>query len=537
VVAIPAVRQKGFDLLARGCGRGLTTLLGVICTLTSWANVSDVAGQSIRAPWTGYARDSQHSGISPVASQPFGAIRWQMPVDLAPQYTEEGELLIHYGSPLITRSNTIVVPVKTGAADGFRVEGRDAATGSVKWTQTSDYSLPPHNWIPSFGIALTPKNRLYFPGAGGTVYYRDNPDAATAPASGQIAFYGLANYTANSATSQAHVKINTPITVDRYGDIFFGFYVSGSTPLNLQSGIARIGHDGTGSWVAATALASDNAIVKVVHNCAPALSNDHKVLYVAVNDVNPASGPNYGAGYLVSLDSRTLAPIARVRLKDALAPNNDARLFDDGTAAPTIGPDGDVYYGVVENPFYANNQRGWLRHFNSALSQSKIAGAFGWDDTVSIVPASMLPSYHGGSPYLLMTKYNNYAGAGSGDGVNKLAILDPRNQMVDPISGATVMKEVITIAGATPEDEGPEFPNAVREWCINTAAVDPATKSVLANSEDGKMYRWNLPSNTLSEVFTLTPGIGEAYTPTLIGMDGTVFAINNATLFALGAVP
>src|SRR6185312_9428310 len=74
-------------------------------------------------------------------------------------------------------------------------------------------------------------------------------------------------------------------------------------------------------------------------------------------------------------------------------------------------------------------------------------------------------------------------------------------------------------------------------WCINTAAVDPQTGSVLANSEDGKLYRWDLATNTFSEQITLTPGIGEAYTPTVIGVDGTVLAINNATLFAVRAIP
>ena len=74
----------------------------------------------------------------------------------------------------------------------------------------------------------------------------------------------------------------------------------------------------------------------------------------------------------------------------------------------------------------------------------------------------------------------------------------------------------------------------MREWCINSAAVDPFTKSVLANNEDGKLYRWNLTSNTFPEIITLTSGIGEAYTPTLIGVDGIVYAINNARLFAIG---
>jgi hypothetical protein len=95
------------------------------------------------------------------------------------------------------------------------------------------------------------------------------------------------------------------------------------------------------------------------------------------------------------------------------------------------------------------------------------------------------------------------------------------------------MKEILTQLGPTPN---PDLPG-VKEWCINSAAVDPATKSVLANNEDGKLYRWDLTTNTLSEQIVLTPGLGEAYTPTLIGPDGTVYAIDNATLFAVGVMP
>jgi hypothetical protein len=61
--------------------------------------------------------------------------------------------------------------------------------------------------------------------------------------------------------------------------------------------------------------------------------------------------------------------------------------------------------------------------------------------------------------------------------------------------------------------------------------------SVLANSEDGKLYRWDLTTNCFTQVQTLTAGLGEAYTPTVIGPDGTVYAINDSKLFAVGAVP
>jgi hypothetical protein len=93
------------------------------------------------------------------------------------------------------------------------------------------------------------------------------------------------------------------------------------------------------------------------------------------------------------------------------------------------------------------------------------------------------------------------------------------------------MKEVLVVMGVTPD---PDFPGGVVEWCINTAAVDPATKSILVNSEDGWLYRWDLATNTLSQKVRLTSGLGESYTPTAIGPDGTVYAINNATLFAVG---
>ncbi len=64
--------------------------------------------------WQGYALNAQHTALSPYASEPLGSIAWHAPVDLDPQY-DGNELLIHYGSPVITAANTVLVPVKTGA--------------------------------------------------------------------------------------------------------------------------------------------------------------------------------------------------------------------------------------------------------------------------------------------------------------------------------------------------------------------------------------------------------------------------------------
>jgi hypothetical protein len=480
--------------------------------------------------WDGYARDPQHSALSTVPSQPLSSILWQTPVDLNPQYSGD-ELLIHYGSPAVTAANTVIVPVKTGASDGFEIKAINGNNGSVLWTQSTDYLLPPHNWTPSYSPVLTPQNRLYYPGVGGSVYYRDNVNTAGAVMPSQIMFYGQ-----SPAAFANSVYIDTPITSDAAGDIYFGFEVTGSTALPGlaagQGGVARIAANGTATYVSAASASGDSTMNKVVMNSAPAVSPDESTVYVAVNN------GNFSNGYLLALNSSTLATKAKVAPKDPVFGTNSP-LPDDGTASPTVGPDGRVYFGVFDA---ANTSRGWMQQYaltpgagNTFSLTAATPGGFGWDDTVSIVPASMVPSYHGTSSYLLMTKYNNYVETGGG-GQNRIDLLDPNSAIIDNArnnpTGATIMQTVLTKLGPTPNANG-----GVYEWCINNAVVDPATDSILVNSEDGHLYRWNLATNTFSQQIMLTSGVGEAYTPTLIGTNGEVFAINNAVLFAVVPEP
>jgi len=477
--------------------------------------------------WWGFGRDAQHSAIGAVATQNLDRIRWSAPLDLAPQYRANGALLIHYGSPVVTTSNTVIVPVKTGAAGGFRYDAYSGANGAPIWSLSSGYLLPPHNWVPSVNPALTRTNRLYVPEAGGRLAWRDDPDAS-GNAMQSAVFYGAGAYAAAPTSYDTQVYINTPLTTDAAGNVYFGFVVSGATPAGLKSGIARIGADGSGRWVGAADAAADAGIAKVATNSAPALSPDGRTLYVAVN-VAPVTGV-IQRGALLALDSTTLATQAVAALNDPAA-GGRARLSDDGTASPTVGPDGDVFFGVLEGVFGAHNARGWLLHFDATLTTLKTPGSFGWDDTASIVPASMVPSYTGSSSYLLATKYNNYDGVGTGDGANRVAILDPNAAQADTISLQPVMQEVLSILGPTFES-GASGP--VKEWCINTAAVDPLTFSVLVNSEDGYLYRWDLRSNTFTQRIQLTSGIAESYTPTAVGADGAVYAVNNAVIFSIG---
>ena len=184
--------------------------------------------------------------------------------------------------------------------------------------------------------------------------------------------------------------------------------------------------------------------------------------------------------------------------------------------------------GVRENPFGSNHARGWLLHFNGNLSQSKTPGAFGWDTTASLVPANLVPSYQGASAYLLMVEIQ--------------PLPRPRRRWAEQDCDSRSQCHSDRPRYASHSDEGSADEGRAhtgirgwrQEWCINTAAVDPFTKSVLANNEDGKLYRWDLTTNTLSQTVVLTAGLGEAYTSTVIGPDGKVYATNNATLFAVG---
>src|SRR5471032_2342869 len=92
-------------------------------------------------PWPGFGNGPQHTALSPAKSQPLAQIRWQTPVDLQPKYSGT-EVLIHYDSPLVTSLDTVIVPVKTGAAGGFRIDAHAASDGSLKWSLPSDYILP-----------------------------------------------------------------------------------------------------------------------------------------------------------------------------------------------------------------------------------------------------------------------------------------------------------------------------------------------------------------------------------------------------------
>jgi hypothetical protein len=530
--------QRGLGRIARG-GTGAAATVGIVLLGSSFfasASTAQVAlagtsravgGSTSRIEWAGFAGNAQHTAVATARPQPFNRIRWRVKVDEHPDLVV-GDLLIHYGSPMITAANTVLVPTRISAKAGFRVVAYSGASGRKRWSLDTDYRTPAfiaktYAWTPPLPAALTPGGTLAVAGAGGTVLMRENANSPVG-AVHRLVFYGAAQWRAHRSAYDKAVTVSTPLTAGPDGSVYFGFTVTGATPAHLSSGIVRIDAHGHATWITAAAAARNHAVTGVAINCAPALSPNGKTVYIAVT--------THSGGILVGLNAATLRPRYRVALKD---PNTGrpAVISTSSSAAPTVGPDGDVYYGVLENPFKTNDARGWLLHFNATLTRTEIPGSFGWDDTVSVVPAKAVPRYHGKSPYLLVSKYNNYLGTKPhGNGHNEMAVLDPRSSQKDPDANVRTMTAVETILSPV---HFPGAPAGARyEWCIDSAAFDTADDSVMVNSEDGFLYRWDLASNKLVEKIRLNRPRGEAYTPTLIGPDGTVYAINNATLYAIG---
>ena len=527
-------------------GTGATAAAGVVlvsCLFTpaSSAQIA-VAGNSPAdgtpaVEWAGFAGNAQHTAIAREPAQPFQRIRWRAKVNLAP-HRIQGSLTSNYGSPMITAANTVLVPTRVSAKAGFRVVAYSGASGVRRWTLDTDYrpSVYAHaarNSPPALPAVLTPSGTLAVAGAGGTVLVRKHANLRVGSVR-RLVFYGAAQWKAHRSAYDKAVQITTPLTAAPDGSVYFGFSVNGATPAHLTSGIARIAADGHATWITAAAAAGNRAFAGVAIGGAPALSPDGKTLYIAVTGppIRHLFPEIFFPGILAGLNASTLRPRFHVALKDPVN-GRPALINPDSTASPTVGPDGDVYYGVLGNPSQSHDNRGWLLHFNATLTRTKIPGSFGWDNTVSVLPARAVPGYHGTSRYLLVSKYNNYFGTKpDGNGHNEMAVLDPGSSQKDPYANVRTMKAVETIL--SPVHVSGEPRGARYEWCINSAVVDAADDSVIANNEDGYVYRWDLATNTLAEKTHLNTPYSEPYTPTIIGPDGTVYAINNATLYAIG---
>src|SRR6516165_4414585 len=415
-------------------GTGATAAAGVVLVSCLFTPASSAPYAMAGDSPTGGTPAVEWAAFASEPAQPLKRIRWRAKVDLHP-IVIQGQLTTNYASPMITAANTVLVPTRVSAKSGYRVVAYSGTSGARRWSLDTDYRSPvvPSPPAPTISLpaVLTPSTALAVAGAGGTVLVRKHANLKTGAVRRRV-FYGAAQWKAHRSVYDKAVQITTPLTAGPDGSVYFGFTVKGATPAHLSSGIARIDAHGHATWITAAAAAGNPAFAAVAIECAPALSPTGKTLYITVT--GPPIGPLPGelSGILVGLNATTLKPRFHVVLKDPVT-GLPAMILTGSTASPTVGPDGDVYYGVLGNQYLSHDGRGWLLHYNATLTRTKIPGSFGWDNTVSVLPARAVPGYHGTSPYLLVSKYNNYYGAPPyGNGHNEVAELDTRSSQKHP---------------------------------------------------------------------------------------------------------
>ena len=200
-----------------------------------------------------------------------------------------------YASPVITAANTVIAPTQI-AGGAFQLNAFTGSTGASLYALSTDYVAPTSTTTPVYQPLLVNTasgTRLYYAGAGGTILYIASPDSATPGTPVRQVFYTtLSDYQTRAASFNSTVFINTPLTADANGNVFFGFRVQGTapSPLSAQDGFARIDTNGNGTFVLAGTAAADATATHDAQNSAPALSNDGTTVYFAAKS---ASTDNY----------------------------------------------------------------------------------------------------------------------------------------------------------------------------------------------------------------------------------------------------
>ena len=282
--------------------------------------------------------------------------------------------------------------------------------------------LPPHNWVPSYNLALTPRNRLYAPGAGGKLLIKDDADAAggTLRHDRLLRRRRVHRHAGRLRRQRLHQHAD-------HGRCRRATSSSASSsparnPAGLVSGIARVGADGTGSWVVGRGRrrrrrdrqGGDEQRAGAVDR------REH-----AVRRGQQRAGRRLGARRLSARARQHDARDARARR--CCSTRAPARVRASATTRPRrrrSAPTATSSSACSRARSARTTRAAGCSTSTPRWRRARCRAASAGTTRRRSCPASMVPSYAGGSPYLLMTKYNNYAGVGSGDGAEPAR--DPR---------------------------------------------------------------------------------------------------------------
>src|SRR5215218_7004606 len=106
----------------------------IVCLTLAFAVANDrgTSGTVPAASVPSFAGNPQHTALYSPTVPSLNRIRWSTTIDTAP-----GDYA-HYGEPLVTAANTVLVPVKL-TGDAFRIDAFDGASGAAKYSLATDY--------------------------------------------------------------------------------------------------------------------------------------------------------------------------------------------------------------------------------------------------------------------------------------------------------------------------------------------------------------------------------------------------------------
>ena len=522
------------------------------------------------ATWPQFGRDSSHTGNTTVPGQPFQTVLAAVTMD--PFVAVELELFgddlrVHYAAPII-EGDDVFIEVKGGTytpnnwstqtwgIQAYRWQGSKLV---LRWTTTSNWKPVP--FVGGAGPTLEPvfqpvlaNGFIYMPWSGGRVarINRDtgavidfpgaipSPDSATfvsgplvADSSGNVYYNVIALSQTGSpwitnirAASLRRVSPDGTLTVANYANVVTGAPAASAQCLGAFADNELPWPPSPTAFPPSVACGSQRPGV----NVAPAVAPDGTIYTVSRAHFNSRWT------YLVALNP-DMTPKWTTSLRDrfndgcgVLLPPNDTpggcragavqgvdpadntigagRVNDDSSSSPLVAPDGSVFYGAYTRYNYS---QGHLMHFSNH-GEYLGAYAFGWDVTPAIAP-------HDNS-YSVVTKENHYNLGSYCDGCSSIRRTnDPSGFFVTRLNPALRVEWQL------------RNPNNL-EWCVNGPAIDRDGVAYM-NAEDGFLYSIN-PDGTLRQAISLTPAIGQAYTPLAIDDRGRVYAEKAGVLFVVG---
>lgn len=512
--------------------------------------------ENARPDWGQWARDSSHSGQSPVSGQALSRLLTDMVYDPFADdvAASAGGVFIHYPAPLVAGSDAFML-FKTGTLAAplwtqrrLRFEGGQSVE---RWSATSDWQPAPGlSWEPVFHAALT-TDFVYMPASGGGVFRLDRETGArlaridpfsgaadtfvvgplTLAPDGSILYNALALDPADPWRRDARGSWLVRITPDdRAAAVSYAGLVPGaplaSAPCDLPFGSEQLPWPPSPSARPGTAPCGSQ---RPGVNVAPAVGRDGTVVTVTrahlngrygfVVALNPDLTPRWAASLRDRLSDGCGSPLmpptgapggCRAGARPGVDPATNAppagRVLDLSSSSPVIAPDGSILYGAYTRYNYA---RGHLFHFDSGGGFLN-AFDYGWDVTPALYARS--------DGYSIVVKNNDYdVGSYCGDA----AFCPPKPD--GPYRITQLSPQLV------PEWTSEPAPD---EWCVSAPAVDQ-DGTVFAANEDGHLYALR-QGGAVRDRILLARAIGAAYTPVAIGGDGRVFALNYGRLFVVG---